>query len=551
MAEQDLPDLAQDIGALPADVREHLAERGKRDLYFFAKGIMGFREMTPACHAPLCVFLDQHPSRIKLTLMPRGHFKTSVATIARVTQKVVANPNQRVLLVNETTDNAENFLSAIEQQFESNRVLRALYSSVIPKNFREVPWNSKEMRLVREWVGPEETITAMGMTSAMTSRHYTHISVDDPISEEAVKSPSVMEDAITRISKFFSLMTNPEKDTLDLTGTRWALHDVYSFFMKKLGPSMARFVRAAIKDGQPIFPELISLETLAHARELYGEYMFSCLYMNNPRDVASQDFNVQDLLFWRWKADESGVVLYDANGEVKDVWDLDKLDITVSVDLAVSETVSSDRNAIVTCGVTPKGQVVVLDVWARRCTPLDVIEHLFTLKSWLRPRVFGIEGVAYQKAFKYFLRAECERRNEYMTVMELKAIPSKKGTGSNTKQMRIRGLQPIAATGKMFISPTQHELRNELADFPLGEHDDTIDALAHQLTMWRGFVSPERMDRYKVAERMLLQRAEMMAQQGVGLVDSSGRPVRAQDVPTWDDLGIEMPRFGRVQEMRM
>lgn len=551
MADQDLPGLDESIVQMPADIRRDLAERGKRDLYFFAKGVMGFREMTPGCHLPLCMFLDKHPARYKLTLMPRGHFKTSVATISRVTQKVCRNPNERVLLVNETSQNAQNFLSSIEQHFESNPVLRALYSDIIPKNLRTVPWNQEEMRLVRTWRGPEETITAMGMTSAMTSRHYTHISVDDPISEEAVKSPSVMQDAITRISKFLSLMVNPDRDTFDLTGTRWALHDVYSFFIKKLGEKMAHFVRAAIKDGQPIFPELISLETLADARELYGEYGFSCLYMNNPRDTANQDFNVQDLLFWRWKSDESGVVLYGADGEVSDTWSLSQLDITVSVDLAVSETITSDRNAVVTCGTTPKGQVVVLDVWAKRCTPLEVIEQLFRLKHWLSPREFGIEGVAYQKAFKYFLRAECERRGEYMSIKELKAIPSKRGTGNNTKQMRIRGLQPLAATGRLYILPTQHDLRNELADFPLGEHDDVIDALAHQLTMFRGFVSPERMSRYKVAEKMLLERATQMGNRGIGLVDTSGRPLRAQDVPTLDDLGIEVPMFGPVQEVTL
>jgi predicted phage terminase large subunit-like protein len=499
---------------------------------------MGFRDLTPRCHLPISIFLDDNPSRFKLLLIPRGHYKTSLATISRVTQKVVRDPNQRVLLVNETTDNAENFLSAIEQQFESNRILRTLYSEVIPKNVRATTWNQKNMRLVRQWNGPEETITAMGMTSALTSRHYTHITVDDPISEEAVKSPGVMEDAITRISKFISLMTNPERDTFDLIGTRWALHDVYSFFMKSLGDKLARYVRGAISNGEPIFPELISLATLAQAREMYGEYMFSCLYMNNPRDVANQDFNVNDLRFWRWSSDEESVVLYGPDGVMQDIFDISTLDITVSVDLAVSERITDDKNAIVTVGVTPKGQAVVLDTWVKRCTPLEVIERLFWLKARYDVRQFGIESVAYQKAFKYFLRAECERRDTYMNIVELKAIPSKRGTGNNSKEMRIRGLQPIAASGRLYILPTQHELRNELADFPLGEHDDCIDALAHQLTMWRGYLSPERMERYRESEARLIARINsgLTLEQELFSTDPRERPHP-------DDLGIEIPQF--------
>jgi predicted phage terminase large subunit-like protein len=543
MADQDLPNLDKTITELPADIRQDLAERGRTNLFFFATAIMGYKDMTERCHKPLCEFLDYHPSLIKLVLMPRGHFKSSVATISRVTQKALRNPNERILLVNETTDNAENFLSAIEQNLMGNKILRALYSEVIPKDTRKVPWNNKEMRLIRDWQGPEETITAMGMTSAITSRHYTHITVDDPISEEAAKSDSVMADAISRISKFFSLMVKPKYNTLDLIGTRWALHDVYSHFMKKLGPQMARFVRSAIlPDGSLLFPELIDQETLAAAREMYGEYMFSCLYMNNPRDVANQNFNVQDLRFWRWSTDEESVLLYGLNGEIIEDVPIERLDINVSVDLAVAEKITNDRNAVVTTGVTPSGRVVVLDTWVKRCTPLDVIERLLWINKRFHPRQVGIEAVAYQKAFKYFLRDECERRGVYMNIVELKAIPSKRGTGNNSKEMRIRGLQPVAATGRLYVLPTQHELRNELADFPLGEHDDCADALAHQLVMWRGLVSPERMARYKASEDRLIA-AVSRGLDGVPIGSGAGEDLDP------DEIGLH--RFGHWEDYSM
>jgi len=343
------------------------------------------------------------------------------------------------------------------------------------------------------------------MTGAATSRHYTHISVDDPISEEAAKSQAVMFDTITRIDKLFSLMVKPEEDTFDLTGTRWALFDVYSFFLQKLGHRFAKFIRAAIVDEHPIFPELISMETLADIRNTIGEYMFSCLYMNNPRDAANQDFNVDDLKFWRWSSDHEEVILYDRQWEIEEVIPLTKLDITVSVDLAVAEKISSDRNAIVTCGQTPSGRIIVLDVFAERCTPLRVMDYLFELRQRYHPRAVGIESVAYQKSFKYFLKAEAERRGAYFNIVELKAIPSKRGTGNNSKETRIRGLQPLCATGRLYILPQMHLLRQELADFPLGEHDDVADALAHQLQMWRGVLSEARMKKFKEAESLLLR----------------------------------------------
>lgn len=549
MAEQDIPNLDREIQLLPQDIRQDLAERGKNDLYFFGKGIMGYRDMTPNCHRPLCVFFDQNPSPYKLVLHPRGTFKTSVVTVSRNTQKVVRNSNERICIINEVADNAQGFLGTIRQHFEGNRILRTLYSEVIPKDYRKTTWNNQALRLNRSWVGPEDTLEAMGILSTLTSHHYTHLAYDDIISEDAVKSPSIMTDTIERSRKFRSLMVNPAISTLDITGTRWALHDVYSAFMKMLGPLLAKYIRGARFEGKLLFPELLSDETLARLREEYGPYMYSCLYMNSPRDVANQDFNIQDLKFWRWTSDEESVVLYDRNGDIEEMWEIGKLDICVTVDLAIAEAVNSDFNSAVTVGVTPSGRAVVLETFTKRCTVFELMDHLFYLKQRYSPRVFGIESVAYQKILKYFLRAECERRGTYMNVVDIPSLPSKRSTGNNSKPARIRGLQPVVATGRLYVLPTQHQLRDELSDFPLGEHDDTIDALSMQLRVWRGYLSPERLEKYKESENRLIQRA--LTEGVMPEVINWGQSRFAQDIPHPDDLGIEIPQFGNFEEVTL
>jgi Terminase-like family. len=504
--------------------------------------------MTSHCHKPLCTFYDQNPSPYKLVLHPRGTFKTSVVTISRNTQRAVRDPNSRTCIINETAENAQGFIGTIRQNFENNKVLRALYSDVIPKDFKKTIWNNQSMRLVRTWQGPEETIEAMGIFSTLTSHHYTHIAYDDIISEDAVKSPQVMTDTINRAIKFRSLMVNPTTSTLDVTGTRWALHDVYSHLTKTLKDKLARYIRGARHNGVLLFPELLDDATLASLREEYGEYMYSCLYMNNPRDVANQDFNIQDLKFWRYSGDESKVVLYDRNGEIEEIWDFDKLDITVTVDLAIAEAVNSDYNSVVTVGCTPSGRALVLETFTKRCTVFELMEHLFYVKLRYTPRVFGIEAVAYQKILITFLRAECERRHIYMNIVPIMSLPSKRSTGNNSKPARIRGLQPVVATGRLYVLPTQHQLRDELSDFPLGEHDDTIDALSMQLRIWRGILSPERMSKYRESENRLIQRS--MQGEMPEVYDKVGKR-HPRDTPHPDDLGIELPRFGNFAESVM
>src|SRR5258706_4537959 len=119
MSDQDIPNLDREIMLLPQDIRQDLAERGKNDLYFFGKGIMGYRDMTASYHGPMCVYYDKHDSQYKLISIPRGTYKTSLSTISRNTQKAVRNPNERICIINEVADNAEGFIGTIRQNFEN------------------------------------------------------------------------------------------------------------------------------------------------------------------------------------------------------------------------------------------------------------------------------------------------------------------------------------------------------------------------------------------------------------------------------------------------
>jgi len=495
---RDLPRVDASVASQPEDIRRDLAEAASRNLFMFARDVLGYKDLTASCHGPLCAWLDGNPARFKLVLHPRGTFKTTI-NIARVMQKIAQNAEHRILLANETATNAERFLSIIRTHAESNRVFRALYSHLIPSDPKR--WSQQELLFNRKGVYAEPTVDSIGMTGAMTSRHYTHMTFDDLISEEAAKSRLVMDDTINRFAKLYSLMVNPETDTLDVVGTRWAFYDVYSYAMQRFGPKIARYIRGAIEDGKAIFPERLGLDALADIRNdpiLGGEYQFSCQYMNNPRNVAVQDFNVQDLKFWRWSPDEESIVLYDRNGEIERVVEVEDLDITTTVDVRYGDKLTSDRDAVVTVGTTEQGDAIVLDAWGARANPLEVVAKLIAIAKRFHPRCVGIQKVGYEMSLKYHLQAECERHGVYIYV-----VPVKPG---GPQKSHIRGLQPVAATGHLYVLPTQHLLRTELAEYPLGRNDDVADALALQTQLWRGLLSPERMRKYKESEAQVLRR---------------------------------------------
>lgn len=506
--EQDIPFLDESVVKLPQDVRESLALKLQGDLYSFSKFVLGYRDMTVRAHGPMCTFLDGNPSKVKACGMPRNTFKSSIGTIARTMQRVIKNPDDTHLIANESATNAERFLGTIKQHAESNAVFRALYSSVIPKDTRATVWNNQSLRFNRDGIRPEPTVDAIGMTGTYTSRHYDHVNFDDIISEEASKSEKVMKDVTDRARKVRTLFRHPDISTLTIMFTRWLYGDTYETLFDLFKGRIAKMIRGAIEDDGPIFPEFLSLETLAQIREELGEYAFSCMYMNSPRNEEVQDFNVQDLRWWR--PDDTGLyaILLDKEGRELRRWLFAQLDITVTVDLASAEKLSDDRNAVTTCGVTPNGEIIVLDSWARRCSPIELIKYLIYINRRFSPRAFGIEDVAYQKAFKTFLADYAANETDpiYFNVKPIKAIKA--------KETRIRGLQPFAAVHKLYLLPEQHILRNEMAAFPLGQHDDALDSLSMQLQLFTGQVSIKQQRRMIQREREALQ---MIAMQNASL----------------------------------
>jgi len=497
----DLPGQSKAIVELPADLREDMRQRGLGDLYYFDKAVLGYSDMTVGAHGHLCTFVQMNPKRFKRMLMPRDHLKTSVITIGGNLQMAVKNPNHRILIGNESATNSERMLRGIRQHCESNRMFRALYGHVIPKDTRKVRWNDSELDFVRQDIFPEPTFDTIGMTGSVTSRHYSHMCFDDPISEEAVKSEKVMYDVINRMKAITSLLTDATKDTVWLVGTRWALFDVYSWFDSSFPPEwLGKFSRSVITPtGDPIWLERFPLDLIALKRKIMGEYKFSCLMMNNPRNAEKQILPVDQIRYWEFgDAKQEQIVLYDLENLPVQIIATHKLDITICVDPAPAEKITSDFNAITVLGMTPEGQAIVLEAILTRCDPLALIDLLFDLQKRWRPRVVGIESVAYQKMLKYFVKNESTKRNEYINVVDLKG-----STVGKSKDYRIKGLQPMIATGRLFLHKTQQSLIQQLSEYPLGEHDDGPDSLSMHAEIATWWYSNERVEQLKAAERAM------------------------------------------------
>ena len=103
-----------------------------------------------------------------------------------------------------------------------------------------------------------------------------------------------MADAIEWHRASRALLDDPDRSLEFIVGTRWSAQDLYQFIIDT-DPTVEVYHRAAIEDGEPIFPEMFPLDTLNRIRKELGSVLFSLLYMNSAADPELVDFVADDV----------------------------------------------------------------------------------------------------------------------------------------------------------------------------------------------------------------------------------------------------------------
>ena len=151
-----------------------------------------------------------------------------------------------------------------------------------------------------------------------------------------------------------------------------------------------------------------------------------------------------------------------------------KCNIFICVDLAISEKQTADYTAIPVIGINSENHWFILDCVYGRFDPSQTIDHIFNLVKRWKPKMVGIERVAYQRALIHFIAKEMPVRDTFFAIKELEA--------EKQKEMRIKGIQPRFRTKTVWFPEHAQwltEMESELLMFPKGLHDDLIDALAY------------------------------------------------------------------------
>jgi len=417
-------------------------------------------------HDEMCRFIDENKKNFKLALIPRGHLKSTIITVGRTLQAILADRSKRVLIANATYNNACSFLTDIKRHLKFNEHIKDFWGD--PMVGVEVWANDKIMLQKPLGAAKEPTVTAMGLESNLTSQHYDIIIMDDLVNQDYVNTADQIQKTINFYKECLNLL-EPGGELI-VIGTRWHDRDLYGWIMDKdnnVADKFQVFIRRAYEgdlhtgaDFKALFPAKF---THKHLLELYkhqGPYIFSTQYLNEPIPEEDATFR-RDWFKYYEPADLRGL----------------QLNHFVTVDPAISLEKDADYTAIVVASVDMFSNIYIRKIVRMRLTPSQIIEELFTIWEQYHPQSIAIEDVAYQKALQYYINEEMNRRQIYLPITQVKPQ-------NRSKDQRIKGLQPLYANGKIHhakITAFINELEDELMRFPRGKHDDVIDSTSYLL----------------------------------------------------------------------
>jgi len=289
---------------------KQLAEKGRKSLFFFARGILGFNKLTKHVHRPICKELENFKENVKIkVVLPRDWYKTTIASISYPIWRAINNPEIRVLLVQNTYSNAVAKLGAIKQIFEKNTLFQVCYPELLPT--AKSTWTKDSLCVNRTGTFPESTFEAAGTSTSITSRHFDLVIEDDTVAPDYDNmTGALMQPTKEDIEKCIGfhrlvppLLIEPAESQVLVVGTRWTEADLLAW-IDEHEKGYKTITRACLENdkgepdpnGNPTWEKTddgtkkFTKEVIDQLFEAVGPYMASALYLNLPVNPENQLF---------------------------------------------------------------------------------------------------------------------------------------------------------------------------------------------------------------------------------------------------------------------
>ena len=384
---------------------------------------------------------------------------------------LVKYPEKKIIMGTHTASLSEDFGRRVRNLLDSEE-----YRGVFPQTMV-----ADDQKAAGKWsTSAGGQYYAAGVGGALAGRGADLFVIDDPHSEQDVKSNSRL--AFDTAWSWFQ--TGPLQRLMPggaiiVIMTRWSLLDLtgrlidYQTKNPEAIPweivELPAILNENEDDEKSLWPEQWSLEALKSTKASIDPRYWNAQYMQQP---TSENSAIVSRKMWRiWEADEPPKCEY----------------IIQSWDTAFETKNNSDYSACTTWGIfynedendTP--QVILLDaIKDRMAFPELKVVALKQYKEW-EPDAFIVEKKAAGAPLIQELRA--------MGIPVQEFSPSR----GNDKMVRLNAVADLFSSGKVWAPDTRwaREVIEEMAAFPVGEHDDFVDTTTQALLRFRqgGFIA--------------------------------------------------------------
>jgi predicted phage terminase large subunit-like protein len=410
-----------------------------------------------------------------LDLAPRGHGKSTVGDVDFCITRILRDPNIRIMLGSKTQTQAQAFLKEIRTHFEQNTDLIRVFGDW--KTSRDNVWNDREFTVnKRSIIKKEATVTALGASGAVISKHFDIIIGDDLVGLENARTEKQRSNLIEWF--YSSLIPTLEPDgEIHILGTRYNPLDLYEDLIKSgnYKVNTQRAIQIVNGEERSLWEEKFTLEKLRQIRAESGKIIFNMQYQNDTELAKGKIFKAKYFKYYEeYKLD------YDfqtAKVRLKTEEGIDrwiKVRVYMGADLAISESENSNNDyfVLMMIGVDEDKNVYVLEYVKER---LSFNEQLNTIISYGRDKYpmverVGVETVSYQKALAQELR-------------RLSLLPIININTSKDKVTRAMRRSANFENGKVFFREGMDDLEECLLLFPEVDHDDLFDGLDFAMNM--------------------------------------------------------------------
>lgn len=355
----------------------------ENDLETFVKLVAPYRVLGHI-HLELFEWWSREEAKShQMVLLPRDHQKSAMIAY-RCAQRIVKNPDVRILYLSSTSGLAEKQLKMIKDILTSKAVTKYWPDLLFVEEGKREKWTNTEIcvdhPLRKEEGVRDSTVFIGGLTTSLTGLHCDVAVLDDLV----VKENAYNREGRNKVQEQYSLLASIEGTDSEewVVGTRYDPSDLYND-LKEMKEEVAND-KGEVLGNIPVY-EVFQREVEDEGNG-YGEFLwprqqrsdgkwfgfnskilakkkakyldrrqFYSQYYNNPHDPESNNIDVSKFQYYdkKFLTESKGSWYFKHN----------KLNIFAAIDFAFSRSKKADFTCIVVIGMDCEGNIFILDIY--------------------------------------------------------------------------------------------------------------------------------------------------------------------------------------------